>query len=450
MRLLMKIHFYYLNINSGLAYGNSIGILSAVLKNAGHNVSATHILSPNEIKDKVKQDIININPDVVGISVLTNQAKFVPLITKTIKENSNAIIIAGGMHATIAPNDLKEKGIDYVFQGEAEESIIEFINALENKEPLDKIRGIYPNPLAPLPDLSKIPQEDKEILKFGDIIKKRNMWAGEIIATRGCPYECTYCCNSTLNEMYRKELGVKTHEILRRRPVKHVIEELKNMQENYPGIKMFVIGDDTFTLNKDYCLELLNEYRKNIRIPFVCNVNLLSFDRDIAKALKSAGCFQIKIGIESGSERIRKEILRRYITNEKIIEQTKIAHEEGLSISTFNMLGLPTESPEELMETLRLNAEISPERMKFMIFYPYPLTPAYDIAEKKNLINHDKLEMLDNYNTDTPLKFDEKYMQIFNEVWNNLSKKMNNLIGEEKYKMMPGFPGMVLRDDQVL
>jgi anaerobic magnesium-protoporphyrin IX monomethyl ester cyclase len=445
----MRIHFYYLNINSGLAYGNGVGILSAVLKQNNHTVTATHITSIENIEETIKKDLSSNNPDIVAISVVTNQAKFVPIITKTIKENSNAIIIAGGIHATIAPKDLKEKGVDYIFQGEAENSIIEFVSALQNNKPVDKIKGIWPNPLAPLPDLSKIPQEDKEILGFGEMIKKKNMWAGEIIATRGCPYECSYCCNSTLNEMYRKNLGISTKDILRRRPVLHVIEEIKNMQENYPGIKMFILGDDTFTLNKEYCLEFLDEYKKNIHIPFVCNVNLLSFDDDIAKALKDAGCFEIKIGIESGSERLRKEILKRYITNEHILKQTKIAHNHGLSISTFNMIGLPTETIDDLKQTLELNSKILPDRMKIMIFYPYPLTPACDICVNNNLINYDTLENLDNYNTDTALKFSSEYMELFHEIWNNPSQKINSILGKEYYGMMPNFPGMVIKKERL-
>ncbi len=444
----MNLHFYYLNINSGLAYCNGIGILSSVLKREGYNVSATHLTSSDNLEGIVKEDLKNNPSEIVGISVVTNQAKYVPIITRTIRENSDSISIAGGIHATIAPQDLKNKGIDYVFQGESENSLLEFVKNLERGKNLEKIRGIWPNPPAQLTDLSKIPQEDKEILNFGEIINKKNMWAGEVIATRGCPYECSYCCNSTINEFYRKGLRIQTKDILRRRPIEHVIEELSAMQEKYPGIKMFILGDDTFTLKKNYCLDFLNEYKKNIEKPFVCNVNLLSFDKDIANSLKEAKCYEIKVGIESGSERIRKEVLNRAITNEKILEKTEMAHNSGLNISTFNMLGLPTETPEELMETLELNSKIKPRRMKFMIFYPYPLTPAADLCQRLNLINENKLRELDNYNTDTPLNFNDKYMKVFYKVWANLDHAINSLYNGEYYEMMQNIPGMVLRKER--
>jgi len=447
----MRVHFYYLNINSGLAYGNSIGILAAVLKKAGHEVSARALTNPGDL-NFIEEDIKLYNPEVIGLSVVTNQAKYVPEIVSEIKKNSSAIVIAGGIHATIAPLDLKDKGIDYVFQGEAENSLLEFITRLENKQDISRIRGVWPNPPAELVDLTKIPQEDKEILKFSEITKKKNMWAGEIIATRGCPYECSYCCNSTLNNFYRKNLGVKTCDILRRRPVEHVIDELKELQENYPGIKMIILGDDTFTLNKEYCLELLRKYKENIKIPFVCNVNLLSFDEDIAKALKDAGCYEIKIGIESGSERIRRDILKRFITNEQILEKTKIAHNAGLNISTFNMIGLPTETESELKETVRLNAKIKPRRMKFMIFYPYPLTPAREICEKLRLIDYEKLAKLDNYDTDTPLKFDDNYMKTFYRIRDNLVVEVNNILGEEYYNVLSNMnvKGMIVAKEKKL
>lgn len=445
----MKVHFYYPTFNAVTAYCNAIGILSAVLKNNGHKVSAKILNDLNTLEKIVDEDINQINPDVIGISVVTLQSKYIDKIVKHIKNKSNALVIAGGIHATIAPEDLKQRGVDYVFQGEAENSLIEFIDKLEKREDVNEIRGVYPNHLAPLTDLTKIPQEDKEIMPFRDIIKSHNMWAGDIITTRGCPYDCTYCHNSTVNNLYRNELKIKTKDVLRQRPVEHIIQEFENLERKYKEIKMFVISDDTFTLNKSHCITVLKEYKNRIVTPFVCNINLLSFDRDIAKALKEAGCFEARFGLESGSERIRKTILNRHISNEEILKKTKIAEDYRLNLDTFNMVGLPTETIEDLEETLILNSKIKPRRIKFNIFYPFPLSPIKKICEDLGVIDYEKLGKLDNIQQELSLKFDEEYLQFFNNFWADMVGTINKYCGEERYKTMkPIDVGMLIKAEE--
>jgi radical SAM superfamily enzyme YgiQ (UPF0313 family) len=441
----MKIHFYYLNIKSTIGYPDGLGLLSSILKKEGHEVFATHIRKRANLEKVVQEDMAKFNPDVVGVSVYTTQAKYVPSIVKSVKKNSKATIIAGGVHATFIPQDLKEKGIDYVFQGEAENSLLEFITKLQEGKDVNNIRGIWPNPLAPLTDLSKIPQVDRNLLDFKGIIEEKNRWVGVGLATRGCPYKCAYCGAPVLNKLYKENLNITNKQILRRRPSREFIKEIKSIEETYPGIKMFVLEDDTFCLNKEYGLDLLKKYEEEIKTPFCAQINLLSFDEDIAKALKSAGCYEIKVGVETGSNRLRNQVLNKHISNEKIIEQIEIAHEKGLNVSCFNMIGLPTETHQELKDTLKLNAKIRPRRMKFSVYLPLSGSPLRDYCKKMNLLNYKKLGKLNEINVDTALKFNSEYMEVFNDIWKSLDIRINELVGEDYYERLPGSYGMIIK-----
>jgi anaerobic magnesium-protoporphyrin IX monomethyl ester cyclase len=449
----MKIHFYYLGINNKIHFPNGLGILMSVLEQNAYHGSCTYLVQEKDIQTIVPTDLSHFKPDIVGISVVTNQAKYVASLVETIRHYSKAIIIAGGIHATVAPKDLTNKGVDFVFQSEAEISLIEFLKRLAKREEISKIKGIWPNPFARLTDLTQLPIEKKELfhnVSFGEITEKNKGYAGEILTTRGCTYSCNYCCNSTLNKLYEKNLNVKLSEFMRYRPIKQVIDELQAIKKKYVRIRGFIFGDDTFTLNKNYILKFLHEYKNNIAIPFSCNINLLSFDVELAWNLKEAGCFEIKVGIESGSEHLRKKLLGRRISNVEILRKTKVAHKMGLKISTFNMLGLPMETILDLKATLELNSHIRPHRLKFSIFYPYPLTPLRDFCEKKNLLDWNKMATLDNYHTDTPLKFNLKYLQTIQHVWQNLDKAMNKLCGENYYTNIPNLPGMIIKKDDLL
>lgn len=154
-------------------------------------------------------------------------------------------------------------------------------------------------------------------------------------------------------------------------------------------------------------MEFCNQYKINIfrkyKIKFnvLCRVDL--FDEEICKNLEEAGVRIIKFGVESGSPRIRKQILNRNITDEAIINAFRICDKYKAETWAFNMIGLPTETKEDLYKTFELNAILKPDNFWLSIYYPINKTALYDFCAKNNLIKYDMLSKLKNYRTDSPI-----------------------------------------------
>src|SRR3989338_9102084 len=316
----MKVLFY--------ARGSEIfGIeyISAILKDTGHQ---TDIIFDTGLDDNLYFKNIFINrekffrklirktqdfkPDLLALSFVTNVFPLIPELTERFKENFDIPIIAGGIHPTLLPEEvLKVKGIDMVCVGEGEEAMLELVNNMEmGKEDLTikniwfKIDGkIIKNELRDLVALDNLPVPDKDLFApffcFSDTV--------HLIATRGCPYRCTYCYNHIYWEMY-KDKG----KFLRQQNVEKVIEELLIYKKKY-NPQNFFFQDDTFTFNKPWLKSFSELYKKNINRPFSVISHLERIDEEVLEYLKAANCSTLFVGIESGSDRIRKKVLNRNI-----------------------------------------------------------------------------------------------------------------------------------------
>ncbi len=155
----------------------------------------------------------------------------------------------------------------------------------------------------------------------------------------------------------------------------------------------------------DYLREFCAEYKKISSIPFTVNAHVQIFDADMARNLKDAGCSIVKFGIESGSQRVRREVMNRHMKNDAITRALAIAEEAGLHSSTFVMIGLPTETREEVLETIQLLADSKPGRFRWSVFFPFPHTAAYDISLKNGCIDFDKMNRLSNFTDESCLDF---------------------------------------------
>ena len=168
---------------------------------------------------------------------------------------------------------------------------------------------------------------------------------------------------------------------------------------------MFIFDDDLFTFDRKYLAAFCSAYKKVSAVPFVVNAHVQVFDREMASLLKDAGCRIVKFGLESGSERVRRDVLKRPMKNTRIIEAFEEAHREGLHTSAFVMIGLPTETAREVMETVRLLAVLQPGRFRWSVFFPYPNTEAFEISRKAGLIDSTKMAELSNFTDDSCLDF---------------------------------------------
>jgi anaerobic magnesium-protoporphyrin IX monomethyl ester cyclase len=422
----MRILFVNFNLGSTPGINNGIAILSAVLKEKGHEAGLIFLceeLGYGFDLGRVKKDILKFNPDIIGISLVETQFKYMAEFCMGLRKYYKGFLVCGGPYPTMSPEDvLSVDGVDAVCIGEGDDAVVELTEALGKKKDYLDIKNIWfkdnrgtivKNRLRPFKDLNELPAEDKELFDLDKLLKLKN-YQLEVMLGRGCIYQCAYCINKSYLDKYKElcERLVIAKDYVRIKDTDIVIKEIKETCRSHPEIKKIAFIDDNFLMYTDQAKDFFKKYKDEIALPFVCNANPLSFDSSRGWLLKESGCDDIRFGVESGSERIKREIMKRPVTNRHVIKSFKITKELSLMTSSFNMVGLPTETRDEVLETLRLNAAIMPDTVKVMTFYPFKNTPIYDLCEKLNLIDYVKKTELNSYDTVTCLKFSKDY-QLF-------------------------------------
>lgn len=407
----MKILIIYPDLETTVSYSFGVGIITSFLKKYGHKVRIMHL---NEELDypldyqKIKKDIENFKPELVAFSSTSNQFKFVEKLAPLIKKDFNVPIVCGGIHATSAPEDtVLNESIDFICVGEGEHALLELVDKLEKGEDVSAIQNIWlrsngkiiKNQLRPpIQDLNTLPFADREEFNHKRIVDISRGWVN-ILAGRGCPFRCTYCINHRYFDLYGNKYTARV------RSVENVLKEVEQLVKD-PNVKMINFNDDTFTINKEWLLEFCEEYAKRFKFPFACNTRPTNFDKDMAQALKAAGCQEVKIGLEVGSEKVRKEILNRHMSDEVIIKAFDTAKQAGIRCWAFTMIGIPTETREDVLKTIKLLAKIRPYIIRCSIFYPFKGTKLYDYCVEHNLIDKGKKRAYSNYFDGSILKLD--------------------------------------------
>jgi radical SAM superfamily enzyme YgiQ (UPF0313 family) len=420
----MRVLLIYPNIDCPIGVNHGLAMISGVLKEGGHETRLIHVnekLFDIPSPDQVCKVIEEWKPGLIGFSVMTQQYPWSIQTADAIRKRFPEIpTVIGGVHVTMVPEDVtQEAHFDFVAVGEAEYALLELVNRLEKGGDLQRVpnmripaRSKYNknltaivNPVGPFPDLNRIAKKDYDLFDMPKIIQEKNGWLG-LLTSRGCPYKCTYCFNKEIVDQYMEDGATKTpKEYLRHYPVERIIGEIKELQAKYP-INTLIFDDDLFTLDRKYVHEFCTAYKESgIGLPYVVNAHVQVFDEDMAFHLKDSGCMIVKYGLESGSKRVRTEILWRYMTNDRIKESFAAAHKYDLHTSAFVMFGLPTETRAEIMETLQLCADVGMGRFRWAIFFPFIGTAGYRISNDLGVIDFDKLAGMGNYFDASCLKF---------------------------------------------
>ena len=353
--------------------------LSSALKAAGHQVDlvvATH-------QDPV-QVAREFQPDVAAYSVITGSQRYYLDLNRKIKREVNGVFsVFGGPHPTFFPEMVEEEGVDGICRGEGEDALVELVGALvdggpeavlgidnwsfrRNGDPGDA--GLINNPVRPyVADLDNLPFPDRELVYKRDPIAARAK-IKHFLTGRGCPYNCTYCFNHALSEIYRGK-GRR----FRQRSVDNVIEEICWVHDHYP-LEFVVFVDDTFVLSPEWLAEFAVKYPRQVGLPFFCNTRANLVTEEQVRLLKEAGCHSVSMGIETGNDQLRNEVLKRRMSKEQILEAARLIRGGGLHMTTTNMIGLPTSTLEHDFETLELNVQARPSYAHVFIFQPYPRT----------------------------------------------------------------------------
>jgi radical SAM superfamily enzyme YgiQ (UPF0313 family) len=367
-------------------YHSGIGAISAVLKKNNHQTDLVCMHRKLNTKLLISR-INNYRPDMIAFTSDTTQFVYVKRLIDRIR-NLDIFTILGGVHASLCPSCLEEiAGLDAVCIGEGEYSMLDLANNFEKKPRKYDIEniwfktrnGLIKNGLRPFIDnLDELPFSDRSIFNFQEII---NSDYGRIpfMLSRGCPYSCTYCASPSMGKLQKGRY-------VRFMSTDRAIKELKSIKDKYM-FKSIFFADDIFTLDKNYVNEFCKQYKEEIGMPFEVNSRVEASSLEVFKLLKNAGCFKVHIGIESGDEEFRKNVLNRKMSNEQIINAFKFAREAGLQTKSYNIVGFPYETNKIHEATVEINRKIGPDGHVCYIFQPYPGTNLYDICKKEGYIN---------------------------------------------------------------
>lgn len=387
----MRVLFIYTDIstNQYLHFQHGLGSISSVLKQDGHSTSLLY-LSQEISREELTHRVEELRPDLIGFSTGTHQWQFAREYSRWLKESLNLPIICGGIHSTLAPEEvISEPGIDMICRGEGEYALLELADGMEEGKDISRIQNLWikgpgeeitKNPLRPLiPELDSLPFPDRDIYEYDHLLKE-NAYEHMLMASRGCPYQCSYCCSPALNQLY----SGKGRPVRMRSP-QNVIEELNMLQDKF-RVDCFFFMDETFTVNHRWLREFCQLYQSKFPTPFKVFVRVETVNREILKLLKETGCSTVLIGVESGNEEIRRKIMNRGMKNEDIIRVFQMADEIGLKTWNFNLLGVPGETRETIQETIDLNLKISPDHIQNSVFFPYPGTELYKLCEREGYL----------------------------------------------------------------
>jgi len=355
-------------INHGLA-----SIASSV-KLTGHEVSLVDLRQLSSWDD-FKSEVKACNPDLAGITMMSvdyraarETAGIIKAIDKKIK------VVAGGPHPTLVPEDLEsDDNIDYIVEGEGEISFNNLLKDLvDGKTPERMIKGIKP-------DLDSLPFVDRDIFGAGEMPIDHFLRIPfvTIIAGRGCVYNCSFC-----QPAERIIFGNK----VRRRSVDNVIEELKTLRDRL-DFQSLLIHDDCLTEDKAWVMDFCDKYRRNnFRQPFICQsrADIICKNEEMVKLMAKTGLAMFLIGFESGNQRILN-LLRKGTTVEQNYKANAICKKHGIRVWANYMLGIPTETKEEAMDTLKMIKRIKPYRASPAFFTPHPGSDLYRYCEEKSL-----------------------------------------------------------------
>lgn len=373
----------------------NLGYIAASLEQEGANVKVVDFC----VNEFVEADFISLlkefNPAIVGFTGMTSSINFVRDIAKLIKQyDSNLLTVLGGVHISAIPKRTMDElpQIDLGVIGEGEETIKEIFWLKVAGKPLEGIKGtvvrsggkIEINPLRELiKNVDSIPFPARHLFDVKKYNKshvsrgfsRKYLKIMELITTRGCPNQCIFCAGH-----------ISYGYALRARSYENITAEIDQLIKNY-GTNHIAIQDDTFTLNKELVRRLC-AYLKDKKLSWDCNARVNTVDFELLKMMKDSGCKKISFGVESGSPRILK-LIKKGITLEQVRAAFAASRKAGIRYTegTFILGSHPSETEEEVKQTVDLIFELMPDFASLTIICPFPGTEVYRLMDEQKLLD---------------------------------------------------------------
>jgi anaerobic magnesium-protoporphyrin IX monomethyl ester cyclase len=387
-----SVHSHPPFIPLGLAY------LGAVAEKAGHQITIIDCQAERLTYEAFSARIAQTSSDVIGVTATTLLYKSaMKLITIAKQTQPQATTMLGGSHGTFwDENALNEyPSLDIVVRREGEQTFIELLEKLQIKTSLTSVLGItYRNgdkitrnadrPF--IEDLDSIPFPAHHLMPL-ESLKRDGKILFPLISSRGCVFWCDFC--STVRMFGRG---------YRMRSPKNVVDEMQLIHDKY-GVKQVTFYDDAFTVDRNRVLKICEElHSRKLDMMWDCGTRVDMVDRELMKTMRSAGCFAVWLGVESGSEAILGAMNKRIKLDQTRVAY-KTAHEVGLMTIANVVLGFPGETEKTARETIRFVKELNPDDVGFYVATPYPGTPMYEEVKKNGWL---RVTDFDRYDTAGP------------------------------------------------
>ena len=375
----MKVAFAYIDPSYDTIGPFHMGIaaLIAYVQRAGHDCRFIHLTG--DVDDERFAAFLDAErPGVVAFSVTTNAFPHLARLASIVKHNDDAFVVCGGVHPTLCPDEvIAIDGVDAACIGEGEDALLELCNRLQAGGNPGDILNLWvkrdgklnQNPLDTLvEDLDQLPFPDRRVFPYADSFDLQFMRRGVFMASRGCPYNCAYCCSPAMKRLY----GGKKY--IRFRSPENLVEEVERVVKDFPDIEYNVFHDDLLPMDKGWFAEFTRLYSERVELPFEMNCHPGLMDAEIARMARQAGCSLIRFGIESGNERLRRDVLGRKVSDERIRDAFACCDDAGIATLSYNMVGLPYETRRHILDTAKMNARVDPSQIHVSVFHPYPGT----------------------------------------------------------------------------
>ncbi|MFH1523306.1 MAG: radical SAM protein [Patescibacteria group bacterium] len=349
----------------------TLAYLIAIFKKAGWEVELVEVKDDNL---KISQaDLALVHTSIVDCQ---NELE----IVKKIRQKGVKVGVYGTFASAVP--EYFSKDADFVIKGEAESGILKILE--DKKIP----EGIFEAEL--IRNIDKLPFPDWNFFNinkfyYSPALNKKPVLT--MLTSRGCPYTCRYYCPYT----------IMAGRMWRTRSVDNIMEEILYLKKEYK-IKAIDFRDAIFTLDKERIYKLCEKIKKEkIKITWSCETRLDCLDKDLIKAMKSAGLKNFNIGIESSSEEILKKSRRLPIKINHQEEIIEYCHKNGISIAAFYILGLEDDTTESINSTINYSQKLNTLVAQFSISTPYPNTEFYSKLSKEQRIIESNWQRYDSY-----------------------------------------------------
>jgi anaerobic magnesium-protoporphyrin IX monomethyl ester cyclase len=385
----------YLYVNLGLSS------IWAFLKSRGHEVQGLVLSArfPEENRAILAKWLAKIQPSIVGLSTVSATFPYAERCSREIRQLApSAKIVLGGTHATLNPEEATAGAFDVICIGEGEYPLAELADAISKETKIPPIANLWIRRDNGLWD--KTPPRD--FMQDLDVLPMANLDAWQefmvenwldvqdqyvVLLGRGCPFLCSFCCNHVLRK-------VTSGKYVRFRSPNNILAEVASIKNRYPDIERLYFEVETIGADEQWLANLcslLREFNNSVKRPLLYRANMRiqpgqNWDK-IFSLMREANFDRLNMGVESGSERIRKEVMHRHYLNQDVIKAAAAARRHGLRIRFNNIVGLPGETYADHLDTVRLNQMCRPDEYNCVIFEPYFGTELYKVCKNMGILD---------------------------------------------------------------